>query len=71
MGKRSRVKKRSQHTWFVLVLDGKGLDTIGPKISKSSLIGAALPDPAPLLDALTAGASETKNEKEQNERKRK
>lgn len=42
----------------MLVLDGRGLDTIGPKMSKSSLIGAALPDPAPLLAVLTAGASE-------------
>lgn len=57
------VKKRSQRTWVVLVLDGRGLDTMGPKMSKSSFIGAALPDPAPLLVVLTAGASEGKNER--------
>lgn len=42
----------------MLVFDGRGLDTIGPKMSKSSLIGAALPDPGPLLLVLTAGVSE-------------
>lgn len=45
-------------TWFVLVFEGRGLDTIGPKMSKSSLIGAALLVPAPLLTELAVGASE-------------
>lgn len=60
----------SQGTWFVLVLDGRGLDTIGPKMSKSSFIGAALPDPAPLLAVLTAGASEKEKLKRNNETER-
>lgn len=41
----------------MLLLEGKGLDTIGPKMSKSSLIGAALLVPAPLLAEPTVGAS--------------
>ena len=48
------------------MLDGRGLDTIGPKMSKSSLIGAALPDPVPLL-VVTAGASERDNKQNKSE----
>lgn len=46
-----------------MVFEGRGLDTIGPKMSKSSLIGAALLAPAPLLAELAVGASERERTK--------
>lgn len=44
----------------MMLCDGRGLDTIGPKMSSSSLIGAALPEPFPPASV----ASEREREKE-------
>lgn len=38
-------------------MEGRGLDTMGPKMSRSSLRGALEEEPLPPLEAVTAGVS--------------
>ena len=57
-------------TWFVLAEEGRGLDTMGPKMSRSSLMGALPAAPTLLPTDPAAGVSDQRQTEGDGEKSR-